>query len=42
MITKILFCLLWVAMMSMAQNASTYAQELVESVTRDKSVYHRK
>lgn len=33
--TKILFCLLCVAMMGMAQNASNYAQELVESVTRD-------
>ena len=33
--TKILFCLLCVAMMGMAQNTSTYAQELVESVTRD-------
>lgn len=33
--TKILFCLLCVAMMGMAQTASTYAQKLVESVTRD-------
>ena len=33
--TKILFCFLCVAVMGMAQTSSSYAQDLVESVTRD-------
>lgn len=32
---KILFCFLCVAIMGMAQTASTYEQQMVESVTRD-------
>lgn len=32
---KILFCLLCVALIGMAQTTSTFVQELVESVTRD-------
>lgn len=32
---KILFCFLCVAIMGMAQTASTYEQQMVESITRD-------
>lgn len=33
--TKILLCFLCVSLMGMAQTASTHAQEMIESVTRD-------